>query len=551
VAAVIAGVGAVISTVQVLRPRWRRQIGYRVHLDNPVGVHADIARAGIGDLAELVLLLKTTQASDAEPLAVEVSNDAGLKLTGEVPDERPMVVRVGTSAIVDSAHEVPDAHVAVIRVSNDGGLDIAEDDYLLPVTFTFGNRWVTGVEVKDATDAQREILLGPGGLTFSANQLNVPPIRLKKKDRFRLLVLLSGSDRTVEATGRLKGAAKDGGVVRSGSGAGPNGATVRAGGFGLTAIGCLAAVVVLLLVHLHTTSPASPTDCVGGSLTAYGSTAFTPAMQAAAAQYQKDCTSSAIAVAPGGIPTGSRNGVRYLSAQGTSDPSAQASQLAMSDGPTDGYPQLHAHPVAVIIFSIVVNKAVGIHSLTTDQLRQIYSGKVTDWRQLGGPDLPIHIVSRGADSGTRATFQQKLLGGVPEPAVSSQNCVDRTPDQQSSPVIRCEAGSTDDLLTQVDVNQGAIGYAEMASTVGAPPTKYPNVDQVLIDGHGPDPLTVRNDQYPFWAVEEIYTYGEPAGDSLSAAFLRYLSQDAAKTLLQDRGYIPCTDPQGDPIQLCQ
>jgi hypothetical protein len=39
----------------------------------------------------------------------------------------------------------------------------------------------------------------------------------------------------------------------------------------------------------------------------------------------------------------------------------------------------------------------------------------------------------------------------------------------------------------VDVNQGAIGYAEMTSTAGAPATKYPNVDQVLIDGHGPDP----------------------------------------------------------------
>jgi len=550
VAAVVAGAGAVVGTVQVLRPRWRRQIGYRVHLDNPVGVHADIARAGIGDLAELVLLRGTKQEPGADQLLVQIGNDTGLKMVREVPDERPMVLRVGADGSLDSAHEVPDAHLAVIRISNDGGLDIAADDYLAPVTFSFGNRWVTGVEVKDATDAQRAILLGPAGLTFDLNRVSLPPMPLRRKDRFRLLVLLSGGDRTVEVSGRLRGAAKDDGIVRSGSGTGPNRATVRAGSFGLTAIGSLAAVVVLLLVHLNGANPPSASECVNGGITAYGSTAFTPTMQAVAGQYEKDCHSSAISVAPGGIPTGSRNGVRYLAAHGKSDPAARPSQLAMSDGPVDGYPELEAHPMAVIIFSVVVNKAVGIHSLTVGQLRQIYSGQVTDWSQLGGPDQPIDIVSRGADSGTRATFEQKVLGGVAEPGVSSQNCVDRTPDQQRSPVVRCEAGSTDDLLTQVNIHPGAIGYAEMASASSDQPTKYQNIDQVQIDGHGPDPLTVRNDQYPFWAVEEVYTYGDPADTSLAAAFLRYLSGNAAKTLLQQNGYIPCTDVQNKPVTLC-
>ena len=550
VAAVVAGAGAVVGTVQVLRPRWRRQIGYRVHLDNPVGVHGDIARVGIGDLAELVLLRGTRKQEGADRLVVRIGNDAGLRILREVPDERPMVLRVGTDGRLDSAHEVPDAHLAVIRVSNDGGLDIAEDDYLAPVTFSFGDRWVTGVEVKDATEAQRAVLLGPSGLTFDLNRVSLPPMPLKRKDRFRLLVLLSGGDRTIEVSGRLKGAARDDGIVRSGSGTGPNRATVRAGGFGLTAIGSLAAVVVMLLVHLSGANPPSANECVDGGITVYGSTAFTPAMQAAAGQYEKDCHSSAITVAPGGIPTGSRNGVRYLSAHGKSDPSSRSAQLAMSDGPVDGYPELKAHPVAVIIFSVVVNKAVGIHSLTIGQLRQIYSGQITDWRQLGGPDRPIDIVSRGADSGTRATFEQKVLGGVAEPGVSSQNCVDRTPDQQKSPVIRCEAGSTDDLLTQVNIHPGAIGYAEMASAASDQSTKYRNIDQVQIDGHGPDPLTVRNDQYPFWAVEEIYTYGAPADASLAASFLRYLDGNTAKTVLQEDGYIPCTDSQDKPVNLC-
>src|SRR5262249_22672833 len=149
-----------------------------------------------------------------------------------------------------------------------------------------------------------------------------------------------------------------------------------------------------------------------------------------------------IAVNPSGQPTGSHQGVLDLATKGRTDPAVRDRQMAMSDGPDTGYPALIPHPIAVIIFSVVINKAVGIHSLTTDQLRRIYSGQFTNWSHLCGPNLPIDIISRGSDSGTRSTFDQKILGAdgqsEGEPPTSSYNCTDRDPKLPPSSAIRCE-----------------------------------------------------------------------------------------------------------------
>jgi phosphate transport system substrate-binding protein len=228
----------------------------------------------------------------------------------------------------------------------------------------------------------------------------------------------------------------------------------------------------------------------------------------------------------------------------------RVSQLAMSDGPATGYPDLLPHPMAVIIFSVVINKAIGLHSLTTDQLQRIYSGQVHNWSELGGRNLPIDIVSRGYDSGTRSTFDQKVLGSGRELPASSYNCTAPDPVLPPSPGIRCEMSSTEDLLGQVNTIPGAIGYAEMSVTSASQPAKYQQVDQVQLNGHGADPQSVQNNDYPFWTVEYFYTYGTPSGNLLLSAFLSYLNSDTAKTNMLSYGHIPCTDDQGHQIQLC-
>src|SRR5205807_4360916 len=77
-----------------------------------------------------------------------------------------------------------------------------------------------------------------------------------------------------------------------------------------------------------------------------------------------------------------------------------------------GQEDLVDHQVAIVVFVMIVNsKVTGVTNLTIDQLKGIYDGTITNWSQVGGPNLKIVVVSRPTSSGTRATFQKYILGG--------------------------------------------------------------------------------------------------------------------------------------------
>lgn len=507
-AVVIPTVGAVfgiitgaIQAYQALRPPARRRLSYRVHLDGGIGSIPEIR-----GLAELVVRRRSN----------------------------------------GSTRDVPNASMAMIRMSNDSLADIRPADYdpSDPITFTFGDRKVVDVlvEVDDEENfaAVRDRITE--GLDFQRegsgdNWLRLPAIRLKRGIRFRMVVLLEGNEPGVTVSGTTDGNA----LFAEPRMIGPNRATRRAIGFGSVAVASLLALV-LVLVFLTPARPAVP--CVRGTITVTGSTAFgQTAANDLSAQYQRSCSASKIGV----MPDDSSEGVSSLAI--TTDPTMRATDIAMSDGPQPQYHQLIGQQVAVIIFSVVVNKQTGVSSLTTDDLRGIYSGRITNWRQLGGPDIPITIVGRVGGSGTRDTFDHKILGAVPEPPANSSDCLNpaTTP---ASPVTKCEMNSTPDLLTHVNAIRGAIGYAELSVASAAQSSKYPNIDQVQLDSFNPDSASVESNDYPFWTVEYAYTYGKPDMKSLEFAFLSYLGQDAGRTILQNDDYIPCMD-QGAIIPLCK
>jgi ABC-type phosphate transport system substrate-binding protein len=219
----------------------------------------------------------------------------------------------------------------------------------------------------------------------------------------------------------------------------------------------------------------------------------------------------------------------------------------MSDGaapPEPAYARLVGTPVAVIIFEMVVNKDVPVRNLTVADVRAIWAGRITNWDQFpGGPDLPIRIVARGAESGTRATFEKKVLGG-PEPTLSSADCIHKDRDPRSS-VIRCERPSTPDVLAAVASTPGAIGYSELWQAA-----RRPDVAPVLLGGLEPTVYTAQlKGGYPYWNVEYLYTYGNPAYQAPASGFLRYLTTLAAKDALRSLGFTPCYD-QGQTLALC-
>ncbi|MGW1494346.1 PstS family phosphate ABC transporter substrate-binding protein [Streptomyces sp. NPDC002402] len=296
--------------------------------------------------------------------------------------------------------------------------------------------------------------------------------------------------------------------------------------------GALATVLAGGLFSSVTLLGSSPADhfsahsCAKGRLAVVGSTTLQSALEIAAADYERVCGDAEIRF----DMRGSTEGLDSL--QEEDNPGVR---LAFTDGRNQGYEgRLNPHPIAVIPFNVVVSRTIDISGLTIQQLRDIYSGERDNWRLVGGPDLGVRIIGRGADSGTRAVFEEKILGRS-EPALSSDNCT--TPREPGAPVVRCERASTSEVLDAVNRVPGAIGYAPLeAANAGA----YENVAPVRINGTEPAIETIESGDYPFWTVGYAYTRGEPPADSIAASFLAFLASPDGEVALDEYGYFPCT-----------
>lgn len=250
--------------------------------------------------------------------------------------------------------------------------------------------------------------------------------------------------------------------------------------------------------------------CVTGSITASGSTALAPLVKAVAQSYESKCSGATITVNLGG----SKTGLQQVQ--------SGAVNIGNSDVPADPATQsdLVDHQVAVVIFAMIVNKDTKVTNLTTQQIQGIYSGTTTNWDQVGGPNLPIIVVSRPASSGTRATFQKFILGG-PEKATGPESLT---------------TDSTGTVITNVAQNAGAIGYASTG-----PAVKDGTVTLTSIDGNAPTPDNVKTNTYKFWNIEHMYTKGQPTG--LTQAFIYYMTSPDAEQIAEQQDFVPITQMQ--------
>jgi phosphate transport system substrate-binding protein len=241
-------------------------------------------------------------------------------------------------------------------------------------------------------------------------------------------------------------------------------------------------------------TPSNAATCTAGSITAGGSTALQPVVEKAANDYKTLCPGSTVSVQGGGSGTGLSQVAAGTFNIGNSDITA-AEKLDATTAAT-----LVNHDIAVQGWIMVNNPAVtGVTNLTTDQATKIWTGQITNWKDVGGPDQTIVLILRPASSGTRATFKKIVLGGKDEAAGQAL-----TEDSN---------GAVTQAVKSTPGGTSVIGFAYyQANKAELTGLQLDSVDATVAN--------MTNGTYKLQAVGHAYTKGAATG--LTDSFIQYL-----------------------------
>ena len=165
--------------------------------------------------------------------------------------------------------------------------------------------------------------------------------------------------------------------------------------------------------------------------------------------------------------------------------------------------------------AIVVNPENKVEDLTVEQIADIFTGKITNWKEVGGDDVEIVLIGREAGSGTRDGFES--ITGTEEACQYRQ-----------------ELTSTGDVITTVAGNPAAIGYASLASV-------QDSVKAVTVGGVAPTEETIADGSY---AVQRPFILVTKEGEQLSdaaQAFFDYATSEAANEIITSAGVVPAAN----------
>lgn len=252
----------------------------------------------------------------------------------------------------------------------------------------------------------------------------------------------------------------------------------------------------------------STKSSISGTVTGSGSSALLPLAQDAADKFKEAYPNISVTLNAGGSGTGLKQVADGSVDVGNSDVEA-ASKLESAQASA-----LVDHKVCVITMAPVVNKDVAskVKSLTKQQLIDVFTAKITNWKDVGGPDEKIVLITRPTTSGTRALFKQFALDNNEEASNTS-----------------LETDDSGTLLQSVADNKGAIGYVALSYLVNN--TK---VSTVAINGVDPTIENTYNGKYPVWGYEHMYTKGTP--NAAVKAYLDYILSDEYAKQIEAQGY---------------
>lgn len=175
-----------------------------------------------------------------------------------------------------------------------------------------------------------------------------------------------------------------------------------------------------------------------------------------------------------------------------------------------------AHAIAMDGVCIIVHPSNTVSALTTAQVRDIYAGKIKNWKEIGGPDAEIVIVSRDTSSGTYETFNDKIM--EKEKLASNVEYVNSNPQAQA----------------RVKTTAGAIGYVGLGFVDA-------DVKALKIDGIMPTKQTISNGTYPVSRPLFMFTNGYPKLGSTVFKFCTFYLTEKGQEIILAKGFVPVTN----------
>jgi phosphate transport system substrate-binding protein len=256
-------------------------------------------------------------------------------------------------------------------------------------------------------------------------------------------------------------------------------------------------------------------SALAGNITVKGSDTLVILAQKWAEVYMGQHADTKIQVSGGGTGTG------FAALQNQTTDLCDASRKAKAAEMANCIKAFGARPteykVALDGLSVYVNPENSLKELTVAQVGDIFTGKITNWKEVGGPDAPITVYSRENSSGTYEFFKEHVLKGK-----------DFAASAQTMP-------GTAAIVQAVVKDKNGIGYGGAAYGGGSKLLSIKKTD--TSPAIEPNEENVENGTYPIW--RHLYVYVNPALDKGEvAAYLTWIRSDDGQKYVKDIGYYP-------------
>ena len=272
-------------------------------------------------------------------------------------------------------------------------------------------------------------------------------------------------------------------------------------------------ILTLLAIAASTTLLAA-TALADGSITVKGSDTMVLLGQKWAEVYMKKSPGTQIQVTGGGSGTGIAALINGTTDIAEASRAMKPTEISSAQSKQGG--KVKEIPVALDALSIYVNTANPLTEISLPQARKIYTGQVTNWKEVGGNDAPITLYSRENNSGTYVFFKEHVL----------QND-DYDPSAQTLP-------GTASVVNAVAHDPNGIGYGGIAYAEGIKPLKIKKDDNApAVEG------TLENAQSgKYGLARELYFYMFPNKNKAADEFVAWVLSPDGQKIVTDVGYYP-------------